>query len=119
MSIGSRVGFFKSGLTNADLRSFGNIPVLSDRLTIRVTTGTMTSTQYGRSLDGTGSARQVDFGELKIKFLISAVVAGSNEEKTGAGWSGKENGFISINGRFTRRDLILSVKNELHWWTES
>ena len=50
---------------------------------IRKTTGTMTSTQYGRSLDGIGSERQVEFGELKIKFLISAVVTGSNEEKTG------------------------------------
>ena len=30
------------------------------------------------------SERQVDFGELKITFLISAVVTGSNEEKTGA-----------------------------------
>ena len=45
----------------------------------------MTSTQYGRSLDGTRSERQVDFGELEIKFLISAVVIGSNEEKIGAG----------------------------------
>ena len=76
----SRVVFFKRGLTNADLRSFGNIPVLSDRLIIREITGTMTSTQW-RSLDGTGSERQVDFGELRIKFLISAVVTGSNEEK--------------------------------------
>ena len=38
------------------------------------TTETMTSTQYGRSLDGTGSERQVDFGELTIEFLISAEV---------------------------------------------
>ena len=45
----------------------------------------MTSIQYGRSLDGTGSERQVDFGELKIKFLIYAVVTGSHEEKTGTG----------------------------------
>ena len=44
----------------------------------------MPSTQYGRSLDGTGSERQVDFDELKIKFLISVVVTCSNEEKTGA-----------------------------------
>ena len=41
--------------------------------------------QHGRSVDGTGSERQVDFGELKIKFLISAVVTGLNEVKTGAG----------------------------------
>ena len=45
----------------------------------------MMSIQYGRSLDGTGSERQVDFSELKIKFKISTVVTGSNEEKTGAG----------------------------------
>ena len=45
----------------------------------------MTSTQYERSLEGTGSERQVDSDELKIKFLISAVVTGLNEEKTGAG----------------------------------
>ena len=66
-----------------------------------------------------GSERQVDFGELKNKFLISAVVTGSNEEKTGAGWSGKENGLTSINGRFALRNVILSVKNELNWWAES
>ena len=80
------------GLRNADLRSFGNIPVLSDKLIIRETTGTMTSTQYGKSLDGTGSERQVEFGELKIKFLISAEVTDLNKEETGAGWSGKGNG---------------------------
>ena len=45
----------------------------------------MTSTQYGRSLDGTGSERQVGFGKLKVKFLISAEVTGSNKEKPGAG----------------------------------
>ena len=28
---------------------------------------------------------KVDFSELKIKFLMSAKVTGSNEEKTGAG----------------------------------
>ena len=44
----------------------------------------MTSIQYGKSLDGTESERQVNFGERKIKFLIYAVVTGSNEEKTGA-----------------------------------
>ena len=59
--------------------------MLSDRLIIRETTGTMISTQYGRSLDGTGSERQVDIGELTIKFQISAVVIGLNEEKTDAG----------------------------------
>ena len=85
MSFESRVVLFKIGLKNADLRSFGNIPVLSDRLVIRETSGTMTSTQSGRSFDGTGSERQVDFGEIKIKFLISAVVTSSNEEKPGAG----------------------------------
>ena len=41
----------------------------------------MTSTKYGRSLNGTESERQVDFGELKIKFLIPAVVNSSNEKK--------------------------------------
>ena len=44
-----------SGLTNAELRLFLNIPILSDRLIICVKTGTMTSTQYGRSLDGNGT----------------------------------------------------------------
>ena len=65
MSFEPRVVFFKIGLTNADLSSFGNIPVLSDRLIIRETTGTMTPTKYGRSLDGMRSERQADFGELK------------------------------------------------------
>ena len=45
----------------------------------------MTLTQYGRSLDGMGSERQIDFCELKIKFLTSVVVTGSNEEEAGAG----------------------------------
>ena len=85
MSFESREVFFKRGLTHADLRSYGNIPVLSNRLIIRETTGTMASTQYGRSLNGKRSERQVNSGELKIKFLISAMVTGSNEEKTGAG----------------------------------
>ena len=66
-----------------------------------------------------GSERQVDFGELKIKFIISAVVTGSNEEITGAGWLGKENELTSINGRFAWRDSILSVRNELNWWVET
>ena len=63
MSFEFRVALFESGLTNADLRSFGNIPVLSNRLIIRETTGTMTSKHYERSLNGTESERQVDFGE--------------------------------------------------------
>ena len=45
----------------------------------------MTSIQYRRSLNGMRLEMQVDFGELKIKFLISAVVTCSNEEKTSAG----------------------------------
>ena len=44
----------------------------------------MTSTQYGRSFDGMGLERQVDFIKFKIKFLISAVFTDSNAEKTGA-----------------------------------
>ena len=61
-----------------------------------------------------GSERLDDFGELKIKFLTSALVTSSDEEKTGAGWLGKGNGLTSINGRFAPRDLILSVKmNEI------
>ena len=79
----------------------------------------MTSTQYGRSLDGSESERQIDFGELQIKFINSAVVTGLNEEKIGASWSVKENGLISINGSFPCRDLILSVKSELNRWAES
>ena len=47
-----------------------------------IITGTMISIQYGRSLDEMGSKRQVDLGELLIKFLISSVVTDSNEEKT-------------------------------------
>ena len=47
------------------------------------------------------------------------MVSGSNEEKTGADWSGKEKGLTSINGSSVRRDLILSEKNELNWWAES
>ena len=59
MSFEFTVVFFKKCLINADIRSFGNISVLSDRLIIRETTETMTSTQYGRSLEGTGSSDPV------------------------------------------------------------
>ena len=111
MSFESRVGFFKSGLTNADLRSFGNIPVLIDRLTIWVTTGTMTSTQYGRSLDVTGSERHVDFGELKIKFLIFAVVAGSNVKTTRRRLIRKGN-WININQRKVYTKIFNFISKE-------
>ena len=55
--------FFKIDVTNADLRSFGNISFLSNRLIICETTGTITSIQYERSLNGTRSERQVDFDD--------------------------------------------------------
>ena len=64
-------------------------------------------------LDGTRSERLVDFGKLKIKFLISAVVTGLNKEKKGAGWSRKENGLTSINGSFAQRFNFISKK-----WTK-
>ena len=61
----------------------------------------MTLTQYGMSLNGMRSKRQVDFGEFKIEFLISVGINGLNKEKTGRpkGWSEKENGLTSINGK--------------------
>ena len=44
-SFESRFDFFKSGLTNVDLNSFGKEPVLRDRLTIHVIIGTILSIQ--------------------------------------------------------------------------
>ena len=118
MSFESRVVFFKRGLTNADLRSVENT---STKQQISNTWNNRNNdiNKIWKEFNGTGLERWVDVGDLKIKFLISAVVTGSNEEKIGAGWSGKGSGLTSINGRFVRRDLILSVKNELNWWAKS
>ena len=74
----------------------------------------MTSTQYGRSLDRVGLERQIGFGELKNKFLIFAEVTGSHEVKAVQADQERKTGLTSINGRLARRDLILSVKNELN-----
>ena len=76
MSVESNVGFFNSGFTAAYLNSFGNIPELRNRFTMRIITGVITSICRGNRLDGTGSVEQVDFGDYKIKCLISSTGAG-------------------------------------------
>ena len=68
--------FFKSGFTTAHLNSFGNLPELRNRFTMRVITGAVASIHRGKRLDGTGSDEQVDFGDDKIKCLISSIDAG-------------------------------------------
>ena len=67
--------FFKSGFTTAYLNSFGNLPELRDRFTMRVITGAVASIHRGKRLVGTGSDEQVDFGDDKIKCLISSIDA--------------------------------------------
>ena len=68
------MGFFKSAFATADLSSFGNIPELRDRFSMRVISGAITSIHRGNSLDGGGS--EVGFGDDKIKCLISSTDAG-------------------------------------------
>ena len=68
------MGFFKSAFITADLSSFGNIPELRDRFTMRVITGAITLIHRGNSLDGRVS--EVGFGDDKIKCLISSADAG-------------------------------------------
>ena len=70
------MGFFKSGFTAVYLKSFGNIPELRDRFSMWVITGAVTSTHSGNRLDDTGSDEPVDFGDDKIKRLISSTDAG-------------------------------------------
>ena len=70
------MGFFKNSFTTADLNSFGNIPKLRDRFIMRVSTGAISSTNRGNRLDGRGSDEHVDFGDDKIKCLISSTDAG-------------------------------------------
>ena len=70
------MGFFKSGFTTAFLYSFGNIPELRDRSTMRVIIRAIMSIHRGNRLDGTGSDEQVDFGDDKIKCLISSTDTG-------------------------------------------
>ena len=41
--------------TKADLNSFGKVPVLRDKFTIRVTIGTILSIHWGKKLNGIGS----------------------------------------------------------------
>ena len=43
---------------------------------MRVITGAVASIHRGKRLDGTGSDEQVDFGDDKIKCLISSIDAG-------------------------------------------
>ena len=43
---------------------------------MRVITGAVASIHRGKKLDGTESDEQVDFGDDKIKCLISSVYAG-------------------------------------------
>ena len=102
--------FFKSGFTTANFNSFGNIPQLRDRYTMWVITGAITSIHRGNRLDGRGSDEQVDFGDYKIKCLISSTDAGWNNENIGGGLSGILNGFKSTDGSFERKVLILSTK---------
>ena len=105
--------FFKSGFTTAYLNSFGNLPELRDRFTMRVITGAVASTHRGKRWDGTGSDEEVDFGDDKIKSLISSIDAGWNNENVDDGLSGIVNGLNSIKGSFERSALILSTKKEL------
>ena len=55
----------------------------------------------------------MDFGDDKIRWLISSTDAGWKNENEGV-LSGVENWFKSTNGSFERRNLILSTKNELN-----
>ena len=70
------MGFFKSGFTTAYLNSFGNIPELRDRFTMRVSKGAITSIHRYNRLDGTGSDEQVDSCANKIEYLNSSTDAG-------------------------------------------
>ena len=77
---------------------------------MRVITGAITSIHRGNRLDGTGSDGLVDFGDDKIKCLISSTDAGWNNENEGCGLSGILNGFKSTKESFERSAFILSTK---------
>ena len=68
MSFESRVAFLMSGLTNAVLRSFDNILILSDRIIIHVTTGADINTiwkEFGRN-----GIREAILAIKVIKFMV-------------------------------------------------
>ena len=113
-----KIWFFLSALTKADLNSFGKEPVWRDRFTMHVIMGTILSIQWGNRLEGMGSDWQIDFGEDNRSCLISSKDAGSNDKNVGGNLSDTKLEFRLINGRFNRRVLILSLKNELNWLTE-
>ena len=77
---------------------------------MRIITGAITSIHRGNRLDSRGSDKQVDFGDDKIKCVISSTDAGWNNENVGGGLSGILNGFKSTNVSFERRALILLTK---------
>ena len=62
------MGFFKSGFTTADFNSLGKITELI--------MGAITSIQKGKRFDGRRSDKQADFGDYKIRCLISSTDAG-------------------------------------------
>ena len=98
--VDSNVCCFNSGFTTADLNSFGNIPDLRDRFTMRVVTEALTLIHRGNRLDGRGSDEQVDFGDEKIKFSISSTDASWKNKNFDCDLSGIVNGFKSTNGSF-------------------
>ena len=107
-SFESRFDFFKSGLTKADLTSFGKEPVLRDKFTMHVSMGPMLPKQWDKRLEGMGSDWQVDFGEDDTSFLISSKNAGLNDENVGENLSGTEWGFTLINGRFKQSFIFFT-----------
>ena len=79
MSLGSRVDFFKSGLTIADLYNDGKTPETRESLMMSVMDGSTTSKQSSRRDVGMGS-RLDDFGAHLVRIEGRCnVVTGSKE----------------------------------------
>ena len=72
-----------NGPTKADLKYFGKTPELSNKFTIQVIIGAIKSMRWSMRWDGTGSNKQVDFGEVKIHCLSSSTDTSLNDENEG------------------------------------
>ena len=68
--------FSNVAYTAAYLNSVRNIPELRNRFAMQVIAGTITSIHRGNRLNGTESYEKEDFGDNKIKCLISSADAG-------------------------------------------
>jgi hypothetical protein len=116
--LGSREGFFRSGLTRACLNLSGKIQVSKDMLIIAVIVGSSGSRKFSvRNLVGMGSRAHVALAHFFIILDTSFCDAGSKQVKrtpSNALWSSVSNAELTIFSRPLRIKDIFETKNLLN-----